>query len=295
MEQFLRPIYQERASKKNTLGIIQVESKTGFPSKTDTFDLLLINIVKKAKRQMETKHYIVGDQRIAMHTIERETLHKWMQTGTNPKVVDWIFHGKILFDRNEYLQNLRCSMQTYPYDGRHAKYGLQFAKLVRCYREGEEQYNAGNYLDAYVHVIDSLHYMAGLSVIDSGFYPEISIWEQVQQIDPAMYHLYKELVTSNEALEKRLEVIFTAGDFLVYSRAEEGAHHILEIMREKESWCTQELHEHEIIRYYSKNLEMFISYLLEQEYLIIEPVVSKSNDILHSYYKVNPEKTNFII
>lgn len=290
MEQLLRPIYQERASKQKTLGIIQFEQRENESSITDTFDWVLLIIVKQSKTPVFTKHYILGEQKVAMHIVTEKMLHKWLQTGSNRKVIHWVLFGKIMFERDDYLQKLRLDMQTFPYDGRKMKTGIQFAKLIRRYKEGKEQYAKDNYLDAYIHVLSAIHHLGRLSVIDSGLYPEVSLWSQVREIEPAIYKLYEELVFSEETLEKRLELLFLASEFFIHSRTEDGAQHILSILTEQEYWKIQDLHDHHELSYYSKDLEVFVEYLVEHQYILIEPFISKNGDVMHRYYKINPEK-----
>lgn len=290
MDHLLRPIYQERIEKAKTLGIIQYDIKENESNITDTFDSILLIVVKKAKAPIVTKHYILGEQKVATHIVTEKMLRKWLQNGSNRKVISWVLFGEILFEREDYLQNLRLQMQTFPYNGRNVKTGIQFAKLIRRYLEGKEQYAKGNYLDAYIHVLSSVHHLGRLSVIDSGGYPEVSIWSQVKEIEPAIYKLYEELVLSEESLPKRLELLFLASEFFIHSRTEDGAAHIIEVMKAQEYWEIQELHEHPELEFYSKDLEVFVEYLIQNEYIIVEPFISKSGEVMHRYYKVNPLK-----
>ncbi|KMR35055.1 hypothetical protein EY05_14905, partial [Staphylococcus aureus] len=71
------------------------------------------------------------------------------------------------------------------------------------------------YLDAYNHVVHALHHLARLAIIENGFHPEITVWNQVKQIEPEIFKLYEELLTSEESIEKRLELLFLASDFLI--------------------------------------------------------------------------------
>ena len=135
-------------------------------------------------------------------------LRKWLLIGSNRKVIDWIFFGKVLFNRNDFFHKLKIELQEFPYKSRKIKTGIQFLKRIRRYSEGKEYFDKGCYLDAYSHVVDSLHHLGRLSIIDSGFYPEVTVWEQVKKIEPAIYKLYEELVMSHEPIEKRLELLF---------------------------------------------------------------------------------------
>ncbi|MFJ7737623.1 nucleotidyltransferase-like protein [Lysinibacillus sp. NPDC097287] len=287
MEQVLRPIYQERASQPNTLGVILIQKREEQSNVTDTFDTVLLIIVKEAENPVFTKHYLYEDNKVALHTVTEKLLRKWLLIGSNKKVVDWIFFGKVLFDRNEFLHKLKIELQEFPFNGRKIKTGIQFSKLIRRYLEGKEYFDKGSYLDAYNHVVDSLHHLGRLSIIDSGLYPEVTVWGQVKNIEPAIYKLYEELVMSSEPIEKRLELLFLASEFLIHSRTQDGARHILDVMKKKEAWTIQELHDHSELVNYSVDLEVFVEYLVDKGYILIEPVIAKSEMIFHRHYKVN--------
>ncbi|ETT88730.1 nucleotidyltransferase-like protein [Viridibacillus sp. FSL R5-0477] len=286
MEQLLRPIYQERASHPNTIGVILIEKREEVSPITDTFDTVLLIITKQSDRPVFTKHYTFKDKKAAMHIITEKQLNKWLLVGTNKKIVDWLFFGKVLFDRNEYLFNLKKELKEFPFYGRKIKMGIEFAKLIRRYLEGKVCFEEKNYLDAYNHVVESLHHLARLAVMDKGMYPEVTVWSQVKQIDPAIYKLYEELITSEESLDKRLELLFLASEFFIHSRTADGATHVIEVMSKKDFWTIQELHEQEELKNYSVNLEVFIEYLIDKGYISVERVETKGNNIYHRDYKV---------
>ena len=287
MEQVLRSIYQERASQPNTLGVILVEKCEEKSNGTDTFDAVLLIIVKEADTPIFTKHYLYEGNKIALHTVTEKLVRKWLLIGSNKKVINWIFFGKLLFDRNEFLHKLKIELQEFPYKGRKIKTGIQFSKLIRRYLEGKEYFDKGSYLDAYNHVVDSLHHLGRLAIIDSGLYPEVTVWEQVKKIEPAIYKLYEELVMSHEPIEKRLELLFLASEFLIHSRTQDGARHIIEVMNTKETWTIQELHNHHELVNYSIDLEVFVEYLVDKGYIKIAPFVAKNELVFHRLYKVN--------
>jgi len=289
MEHVLRPIYQERASHPDTLGVILISKRDDAINMTDTFDSVLLIIVKEADQSIFTKHYLYGDTKMVMHIVTEKRLRKWLFIGSNRKLVDWIFFGKVLFDRNEFLYKLRSELQEFPFYGRKIKTGIQFSKLIRRYLEGKEFFERGDYLDAYNHVVDSLHHLGRLSVIDSGLYPEVTVWSQVKKFAPAVYKLYEELVMSNETLEKRLELLFLASEFLINSRTHDGAQHIVETMLSKSIWTIQELHDHEELSYYSTDLEVLIEYLIEKGYIIVEPIIAKNETVFHRHYRVDKQ------
>lgn len=289
METILRPIYQERASQENTLGILQIEKKERVTTLTDTFDVILLMIVREQETPVYVKHYQYEGKKAALHIVSEQQLREWMLLGSNRKVIEWIYDGKILFDRNEYLEALRVELHDFPFYGRKMKIGLEFAKLIRRYMDGRAFFETGQYLDAYNHIIHSLHHLARLSIIEHGFHPELTVWNQVKQIEPEIFKLYNELVKSEESIEKRLELLFLASEFLIYSRTAVGASHLIELMKEKTQWSIDELLNHPEIIYYGVDISILIEYLIEKDFIQTIDLETKSNDLYHRYYKVKQE------
>ena len=80
MEQVLRPIYQERASSPETLGVILVEKREKGDPITDTFDAILLIITADEEIPIFTKHYMDSSGKAAMHIISEKQLRKWIST-----------------------------------------------------------------------------------------------------------------------------------------------------------------------------------------------------------------------
>ncbi len=57
MENLLRPIYQERASQPNTLGVLLYEKLHDQSPVTDNFDVILLIVVREAEEDWYVKHY----------------------------------------------------------------------------------------------------------------------------------------------------------------------------------------------------------------------------------------------
>jgi Nucleotidyltransferase-like/Helix-turn-helix domain len=289
MEDILRPIYQERTSHPNTLGVLLIDHNEKSSPITDTFDIVLFLIVKEAEEPVYVKHYTYKEHKAALHIVTEAKLREWILLGSNRKIIDWLFSGKVLFDRNEYVQNLKLELRDFPFYGRKIKMGLEFAKLIRRYVDGKDFFESKHYLDAYNHIVHSLHHLARLSVIENGFHPEVTVWSQVKQIEPEIYKLYEELVTSEENLEKRLELLFLASEFLIHSKTAIASEHLTSIVEQKEQWSFQELSNHEEIQYYSVDLSMLIEFLTEKGLIEIVDKETKGQGIYHRYYRV-PKK-----
>lgn len=286
MEDILRPIYQERASQPNTLGVLMIEKKQKFESKTDSFDVILLIIVKEAEQSIFIKHYSYDHNKAAMHVITEEKLKEWILLGQNRKIFEWLNDAKILFDRNEYVANLKQELREFPFYGRKIKMGLEFAKLIRRYVDGKALFETHQFLDAYNHVVHSLHHLARLAVIDNGLHPELTVWQQVKQIEPEIYKLYEELLFSEETLEKRLELLFLASEFMIHSRTNIGAVHLLEILRTKEHWQFNEIMSDKELLPYSVDMAVLLEYLIEKHLIEVVNIETKSPSVFHRCYRV---------
>lgn len=286
MENILRPIYQERASHPGTLGVLMIEKTHHALPTTDTFDAVLLMIVKDAEQSVFIKHYSYGEKKAALHIVTEKKLNNWILLGSNKRVFDWLYNGKVLFDRNEYLAKLKEELKEFPFYGRKLKMGLEFAKLIRRYMDGKAFFENQHYLDAYNHVIHSLHHLARLSVIENGFHPEVTVWNQVKQIEPEIYKLYVELVNSDETMEKRLELLFLASEFLIHSRTKVGINHLLDVLLEKEYWTFNEMLTHNELVEYSVDLGMLLEYLIDRGFINVKNIETKGQEVFHRYYFV---------
>jgi Nucleotidyltransferase-like/Helix-turn-helix domain len=284
MENILRPIYQERASHANTLAIIMIEKRNQISPLTDNFDVALLVIVEDSEQELFVKHYEFEDKIASLTVISNEELKELILLGTNRRMVDWVLNGKVLFDRNEYIVELIDRLRTFPFSERKLKIGIEYGKLIRRYLEGKAFFESKQLLDAYNNIVHALHHLARLELIDRGYYPEVTVWNQVKQIGPPIYKLYKELLESDESLEKRLELIFLASDFLIHSKTEVGAAHILSVMSEKKSWHYNELHHHPELKYYSVDLSVILEFLVDKKLISIERVETKGKEVFHRTY-----------
>lgn len=289
MNDILRPIYQERASQPNTLGVMMIEKKHKSSHTTDTFDVILLIIVKEAESPLLIKHYTYDEHKAAMHIVTESLLKEWLLLGTNRKIFEWLDIAKILFDRNEYIANLKTELREFPFNGRKIKMGLEFAKLIRRYVDGKDLFENRQFLDAYNYVVHSLHHLARLAVIENGLHPELTVWQQVKQIEPEIVKLYEELVNSEETIEKRLELLFLASEFMIHSKTSVGCAHLLEVLSNKEYWTFNEIQTDKELLPYSVDMAVLIEYLIEKGLVDVVSVETKGQGIFHRCYRVSKE------
>ncbi|MFV8828124.1 nucleotidyltransferase-like protein [Alkalihalobacterium sp. APHAB7] len=286
MEVMLRQLYQDKASEPDTLGILIVEKDAGFGSITDGHDVILLIIKEKGTSPWFVRHYEYLDQTVAMNMVDEEQFFQWMITGANRRFIDWVFNGKVLFDRNEYIYNMKKRINDFPFEERQQKLGIEFSKLIRRYEKGKALYQSENYYDAFNHILHALHHQARLSVIERGFYPEITVWDQVKHIEPETFKLYQELLLGQEMIEKRVELVLLANEFAITSKTQLGSMHILKIMNSSmDPWTISELMEHPELKEYSIDLELLVSFLVQKGAIEVIHKETKAKGIYHRLYE----------
>ncbi|NNU91441.1 nucleotidyltransferase-like protein [Anoxybacillus sp. CHMUD] len=291
MEDVLRPIYQERASQSRTLGILMVERGSDYSPETDLFDVILFVIVREGEEAVFIKHYVFGEKSASLYVVDEHRVKEWVLLGSNRKVMNWLLNGKILFERNEYIGQLRQRLLQFPEEERKVKMGIEFAKLVRRYIEGRSFFEKDQWLDAYNHVLHALHHLARLSIIEHGFYPEVTVWNQVKQIEPQIYKLYAELVGSEEPLDKRLQLLFLASDFFIHSKLKQGASHLIHVLEKREtSWSMADLLNEKELSVYGVDLEILLEFLVEKHLITVEKIATKGQGVFHRHYVVEKNK-----
>lgn len=288
MEDLLRPIYQERASDSSTLGIVIIEKMKPNSPITDNFDVILLIIVNNgAERDWFVKHYELEDEKTAaMHIVTEKLLMEWIDTSGYRKAVEWVINGKVIFDRNGYIIDLKSQLRDFPLDKRNLRKAMEFGKLVKSYNEVKELYDSNQLKDAYSRMLHSLHYLARLAVIEKGHHPEVTLWNQVKQIDPEVYKLYEELIESDEEIEKRIKLMILAADFAISTRAAASAEHLLNIIEVKDTaWSYEQLKQQPAVSPYVLDLAAMLSYLTEKGLLETELALTKGSGVYQLKYK----------
>lgn len=283
MDQYIKILSEKWANKDITRGIMLIENRNLHTPHTDIFDRALLIFIKNPKRTWFVESYQYEKEKVSVYIITTLQLEEWVLNGVNKKIFTWLFNGEILYDRNNYLQQYIQELADFPFHERKVKLGLEFAKLLRCYLDGKSFYEQKQYLDAYTHIIHSLHHLGRLAVIEKGYHPETTVWNQVKQIEPEIYKMYEELINNQEELSKRLKLLFLASEFFIHQKTELGSAHLLEVLQEKERWSLQEILQHPELSIYSLDLMIIIEYLVDKNYLDVQ-VDSIDGDMKMRYF-----------
>jgi hypothetical protein len=291
MENLLRPIYETYEGREETLGILVLEkTKTNSPL-TEQFDALIIVLVKNdgdLDSPLNVEHYNIDNKSVAVYVITEDRFLKWLPSDNYRKKLLWVLNSRIVFEQDKYITDLKKKLFENPIETRKKKIGIEFSKLIRCCSIGKELYEGKQYLDAYYKMVKALHHLARLSVIEHGFYPEITVWNQVKRIEPEVYALYLELVESNEPIEKRVQLLLLAIEFAIGSRTRIGSSYLIEVMKSKkrEAWTISELVNELKLKELSLDLGLLLQYLYTKNIVQIETKEIEGQGIHQTLYKV---------
>jgi hypothetical protein len=225
-----------------------IHTANRFSPLIDGFDLLVFVVSKTSKRPHFTTHYIKEGVHIQERWINTEGIQDWILTGENRNIIQWILEGEVIFERHEYLTKLRQRLLDFPEDLREKKRFREFSLFLRTYLQAKEYAKAGHFLDAYSNLVEALHHWARIAIIENGYHPEVMVWKQVHDMDPDVYKLYEELITSNETLEQRVQLVLLACEFSVMSKMKRWCKLLLKIMATKRKpWTVAELKNHDAL------------------------------------------------
>lgn len=262
-------MYEERQTDPNTLGILILEKTNRNSPITDNFDMILLIIEEHTKEDWVVEHYEKKGETAAVHIIREATLLDWINTSSYRRGVEWVINGKVVLEKNNYVHQLKNTLKDFPIENRKLRKAIEFGKLIKTYNEVKALIASGNHKDAHSRVLYSLNYLARLAVIEKGYYPEVTVWDQIKKFDIEVYKLYEEFIVSSEELRKRNELMILAMDYVINHRVENSVEHLLDIMRTKdEPWSYAELKTNPLVQPYTLDLSSIISYLEEKEVLI---------------------------
>lgn len=271
---------------QDTLGILLIETNLNEENSIYNIDSEIIVITDNSEAPL-LKHYEITNKSIELQYVYRADINRVLISGNNRKLIEWLSNGEVVYDKDNFVMNLRKRIKEFPINDRKYKMAVEFSKLIRRYMDGKKLFHNGDFLDAFNCILHSLHHLARLSVIEHGYYPEVTVWKQVKQIEPEIYKLYDEMILGEESLKKRLELLLIANNFALTSKTKLGASHLIEVMRQsKEPWSIEQLINHPEIKEYALDLTVLIDYLVQKGIIDIIKMETLDDNVFNRFYYV---------
>lgn len=268
---------------EHTLGLVFVEKEFQNENNLE-FDAVLIKITNGLDEQSVLSHFNIGSKSIELQVVNEKQISQSLISGHSRRLIEWLMKGEIIIEKNDCITELRKSIVEFPINNRRYKIAVEFSKLIQRYSDGKQLFNRGHFLDAFNSILHSLHHLARISVIEHGIYPEVTVWKQVKHLEPEVYKLYEEMVTGEESLKKRIELLLIAINFAIASKTKLGASHLLEVMEEvSEPWSIEKLLNHNDLKGYGCDLAFLIEYLVQKGVI---DIVKEETDIKNVFLRL---------
>jgi hypothetical protein len=227
------------ALEEGAIGLIALTNPYHTLQLMKSTDWLLIMVCEQIAPHREVEHLLWQDYRMQLRRVTPETLEQWIYGGDR-NGVQWLLQGEIISDEKGRLGKLKETLEKRPLLLREQKLLCEFFRFFLHYTQAKSDLQDGRVIDAYSHVLKSLHHWAHISLIEQGVLPETTLWEQVRSINLGIYKLYEELTSSGESLEKRVQLLILACEFSVLSKLKSCCRLLLRVMEDKGAPCAME-------------------------------------------------------
>ncbi|MBN6187926.1 hypothetical protein JQN58_13600 [Aneurinibacillus sp. BA2021] len=245
MEDGFSTSFLSRLIENEVESIVQVKPDGQHTTLIDGFDELYVVVVKEIRDKVRIKNILHNGFNIQVRWIDQQYFTHIIENRFHRRFVQWTLQGIILYDKDDYITEVRNKFSTYPSAFHSRTICVEFTHFLRHYLEAKEYLSKNQVFDAYNSMFRALHHWARLAVIEGGEVPETVVWQQVSKIDYSIFKLYEELITTNDPLEKRIELLLLASEFSVISKMAECSRFLFDIMRTKdEPWSVNELVHH---------------------------------------------------
>lgn len=277
MNNDLQTLYKNKQEHPDTIGILLIEDIESYERFQQSFDKVILIVMKNLKKDWSLEEYIVDEKKIGLVTVSKTALNR-------QGLIEWLMLGDILFERKSFLKNMKARLISFPKLERLKKIGLEYASFIEHFSKGKQLFTSKQYLESFHHIAQALHHVARISIIENGKRPTITLWEQVNEVNPEIYHLYNEFVTSQEPLEKRIELLILVNSVTLNKYACIGSQHILHVMNTKDTfWSINEIISHPDLKDYGFQLIPLLEHLIDTRLLDVKWIQS---DLPSFYYRM---------
>ncbi|MCU6712667.1 nucleotidyltransferase-like protein [Paenibacillus sp. J5C_2022] len=254
--------------RSDLLALTVVENPYPYNPLIDGLDLLVLLIATGEAAKESTEHIQYNGERALIRTIHEAHLQRWIASGENRNIIEWLVRGEIVLDRDGYLADIRERLLSFPESMREQKQLVEFIGFLRTYLHAKQDLLDGHLLDAYGHVLTALQHWAHIVLVEEGKHPELTVWKQIKRIHPGVYKLFEELTASPETLEQRVQLVMLACEFSVMNKMKSCCNMLFKIMQGKEEpWSIAELQACPDIERLGVDLTLVIHKLVKRSYL----------------------------
>nr|WP_238357684.1 nucleotidyltransferase-like protein [Cohnella zeiphila] len=249
------------------VSLLLVANPYSYKTMIDGMDRLVLAVFRQAPDR-ETEHWMWCETRILVLRVTVEQLERSLAGDDSPGLVQWLAHGDILLDSDGYLRALKERLETWGANLKERKLLCEFSQFAKTYLQSKQDLKDGQILDAYSHILASLHHWAHIALIEEGMHPELTVWVQMRNVNPGIYKLYEELTTNQETVEQRVQLVILACEFSVFTKMKSSCTLLLRLIGTRtEGWTVSELMHHPELEGLKLDLSLLLQKLAKKGYL----------------------------
>jgi hypothetical protein len=247
------------------VGLMLITNPFSYHPLIDGMDRLVLSVQQTVAPERETEHWMWDDSRIQVRRVTPEALECWIVSGENRNVIQWLAQGELLWDPEGFLDKLQGRLTDMTPLLREQKLLFEYSHFIRAYLQSKQDLKDGQVLDAYSNVLSSLQYWAHIALVEAGMHPELTVWEQIRDVNPGIYKLYEELTANSESVEKRAQLVLLACEFTALSKMESSCALLIRLLRSRaEAWTVAELKQHPELAGLSLDLSLLLQKLVSR-------------------------------
>ncbi len=255
------------AREEGIVSLLLIANPYAYETLIDGMDRLVLGVYDHAPAK-ETEHWMWGETRILVRRVTVEHLEKWVAGSESRGVIQWLMNGDVLLDRDGYLADLRRRLDECPDTLKERKMLCEFSKFSKTYLQAKQDLKDGQILDAYSHILASLHHWAHIALIEEGMHPELTVWVQIRRVNPGIYKLFEELTTNKETVEQRVQLVLLACEFSVLTKMKSSCELLIRLIGTRpEGWTVTELMKHPELEGLQLDLSLLLQKLARKGYL----------------------------
>jgi len=232
LESWLDQYKTSLGREESLLGVLAVLNHSGYQTLSGGSQLFTLLIVDHPDNVDISQQHVSDNIRIQERRMSRSLFETILREGREAGILLALKQGEIWLDRNGYLQTWKERLNDFPDAYWQRKMLKEFGQFLKCYYQSRDYLYSDQVLDAYSSAVEAIHHWARIVVLEQRVHPEVTVWQQVKRINPGVYKVYEELITSQETLKQRVELVLLACDFSVTSKMKTCSAAILNILEQ---------------------------------------------------------------
>ncbi|RNB92241.1 hypothetical protein EDM56_00625 [Brevibacillus fluminis] len=252
----------------------------------DGIDLLYLIIVNSAATQVDVSQLVFEEKNLLVYRISQWQLETCaIQGEIDERLRQMLVYAETVWDKNQYISKFSERLQKHVAKRKKYQVCVEYSGFLRHYNEAKELLHRHLTLDAYQAVIIALQKWARLVICESCEMHDLSLWARVKQLDPSVYKLYEELITSQEPLEKRIELMLLPIEVNVMSKLKSSTQLLVDVMQtENRPWFLQELKRHPDLEKVEIDLQMLLDKMVKRGLLYEVAVLQEAGQVAEKGY-----------